>query len=137
MVSLLPVLLSLLLLLMPLRLLLFRCLTLLSLVMLLFLLRLLLVLFYRLLCRPVRWFLLFLPGRSWLLPVGCLAAALACLTGISCINSLLVKDLVYKVLFLEELCPLNFELFCYFPQFGNQHFAQFKNIMHVFKMCRK
>jgi len=49
----------------------------------------------------------------------------------------LVKDLVYEILFLEELCPLNFELFRYFPQFGNKHFAQFKNIMHVLKMCRK
>jgi hypothetical protein len=84
---------------------------------------------------PVRLFLL-LPGAVRL-PVGRRAINSGCFTGVSSIYGLLIKDLIYEILFLEELCPLNFELFSYFPQFGNQHFAQFKNIMHVLKMCRK
>jgi len=46
---------------------------------------------------------------------------------------LLVEDLVNEILFLEEFNPLNFKLLGNFPQFGNQHLAQFKNIMHVVK----
>jgi hypothetical protein len=61
----------------------------------------------------------------------------ACFTCFSRINCLLIKDFVNKILFFEELCPLNFELLGYFPQFGNKHFAQFKNIMHMLRLCRK
>ena len=84
---------------------------------------------------PVRLFLL-LTGAVRL-PVGRRAFNSGCFTGVSSIYGLLIKDLIYEILFLEELCPLNFELLRYFPQFGNKHFAQFKNIMHVLKMCRK
>jgi hypothetical protein len=84
---------------------------------------------------PVRLFLL-LTG-TLCLPVWRRAVNPAGFAGISSIYCLLVENLIYKILFLEELCPLNFELLCYLPQFGNKHFAQFKNIMHVLKMCRK
>ncbi len=94
---------------------------------------------------PASRLLLFLPVRPlfFLLvrtlsgPVRGLVCRLARFAGISGIYSLLIKDLVDKILLFEELCPLNFELLGYFPQFGNQHLAQFKNIMHVFKMCRE
>jgi hypothetical protein len=72
-----------------------------------------------------------------LLPVRLLVFRFACLAGFSSVDSLLVKDLIDKILLFEEFYPLNFELFSYFPQFGNKHFAQFKNIMHILRMCRK
>jgi hypothetical protein len=87
-----------------------------------------------LLIGPIR----LLPWLPALLRPGCRRsvrpAGLACL---GCIYCLLVKDFVNKILFFEELCPLNFELLGYFPQFGNKHFAQFKNIMHMLRLCRK
>jgi hypothetical protein len=70
-------------------------------------------------------------------PVRWLAFCPASLAGFSGVNGLLVKDLIDKVLLFKELCPLNFELLGNFPQFGNKHFAQFKNIMHILRMCRK
>jgi hypothetical protein len=92
------------------------------------------------------WLLLFLPLGPTLFvlgffkrlaPVRLLTFRFACLAGFSCVYSLLVKDLIDKILLFEEFYPLNFELFRYFPQFGNKHFAQFKNIMHILRMCRK
>jgi len=61
---------------------------------------------------PVRLFLL--PG-AFRLPLSRRTFDSACLTGVSSIYGLLVKDLVYQILFLKELCPLNFELLSYFP----------------------
>ena len=72
-----------------------------------------------------------------LLPVRLLTFRFGCLAGFSRIYSLLVKDLIDKILLLEEFYPLNFEQLRYFPQLGNKHFAQFKNIMHILRMCRK
>jgi hypothetical protein len=72
-----------------------------------------------------------------LAPVRLLTFRFACLAGLSCVNSLLIKDLIDKILLFEEFYPLNFELLRYLPQFGNKHFAQFKNIMHILRMCRK
>ncbi|MCK7530353.1 MAG: hypothetical protein MZV63_04515 [Marinilabiliales bacterium] len=70
-----------------------------------------------------------LPGRSCQVPG---LFWLSC--GFSSINCLLVKDLIYKILFFEEsLLFLILSCFCYFPQFGNKHFAQFKNIMHILR----
>jgi len=72
-----------------------------------------------------------------LLPVCDRAFRPACFACLGCVNCLLVKDLVYKILLFEEFNPLNFELLSYFPQFGNKHLAQFKNIMHVVDCVEK
>jgi hypothetical protein len=104
---------------------------------------LLLMLLRRLFWLLRRCFLLFGPLRFWtwlpalLRPGGRRTIRSACFACLSSINCLLVKDFINKILFFEELCPLNFELLGYFPQFGNKHFAQFKNIMHMLRLCRK
>jgi hypothetical protein len=78
--------------------------------------------------------LLFLPlSLVVLFPVCRLVFTFGSLARFSGVYGLLVKDLIYEILFLEEFYPLNFELLGNLPQFGNQHLAQFKNIMHVVK----
>jgi hypothetical protein len=90
-----------------------------------------LFLFFLLLTGPLSWLLPLWLSATVLLTVRCRAfspAGFACLSSVNC---LLVKDLIYQILLFEEFNPLNFELLSYFPQFGNKHLAQFKNIMHV------
>jgi hypothetical protein len=88
-------------------------------------LMLLLVLLLRLFWLLRRFFLLFCPLTllPWLpallRPGGRRTVRSACFACLSSINCLLVKDFINKILFFEELCPLNFELLGYFPQFGN------------------
>ena len=86
-----------------------------------------------LLTRPVGLLLFVLLPLALLFPVCRLVFAFGSLSCFSGVYGLLVKDLIYQILFFEEFYPLNFELLGNLPQFGNQHFAQFKNIMHVVK----